>query len=456
MSSAALKKSTRLSKTLLTPDQQAAVTRLYETDETLLVAEMGAGKTIIALTAVEELLSERILSRVLVVAPVKVANNVWSKEFDKWIHTSGLRINVATGNEKQRHDAFMRDSDILVINFENLPWFFKRYGKDHHCDGLVIDELSRLKSSGGAQFKSLRHKLKTFSWRVGMTGTPVSEDYLGLFAQAMVCDQGTRLGTNFQIFKRKYFYATDYQGYNWEIRGEREEKALMHAVSDLIHIVPGYSETLPELVKRQHTVIMPDQAWDVYTTLAKDGIAEGVTADNAAVLSGKLQQIASGFLYQEDDEAITLHHAKLDACRALVDATEGNTVIAYWYQHDRDALLAAFPGADCLGSGVSKSETARIIERWNSGETKVLLLHPKSAGHGLQLEQGGADLIFYGPIWSRDAFDQTVARLWRQGQRSAVHVTTLVVAGSVDELIVARSGVKKEYYERFKAHLEGV
>jgi len=415
---------------------------------------MGFGKSVVALTAISELLADGVLHKVLVIAPVKVANTVWAPEADKWEHTHHLRINVATGSEKVRVAACEAEGDILVINFENLPWFFKKYGRNHGCDGLIVDELSRMKSSGGSQFKALRHKLPCFTWRVGMTGTPVSENYLGLFAQCMIVDSGARLGTNMEVFKRKYFYPTDYNGYNWDIR---EERKLLDAVADVVWVADDYTGNLPDLIKTTIPVSMPDQGWDVYTTLAKDGIAEGVEAVNAAVLSGKLQQIASGFLYGEDEgEVIPIHDAKIRVCQRLVDECRGNVIIAYWFQHDRDALQQVFPFADNLGGGVNAAETDRIIDRWNSGETKVLLVHPKTGGHGLQLEKGGADVIFYGPVWSRDLFDQLVARLWRRGQLKKVHVKTLVTVGTVDELVVTRSGSKKQFYERFTKHLKSV
>jgi len=361
------------------------------------------------------------------------------------LETGGGKVGAhsrAAGSRSDRHRK--------RINFESAAWLFKHPKKYVlGYDGLLVDELSKLKKSGGTTFRAIRGKLKGFTWRVGMTGTPTSEDLLGLFGQVLIIDAGERLGTNFTKFKEKYFYPTDFRGYKWEIRGEDCEWALMSAINDLVHVIPDYTDELPAREFKRVDF--------VYTELAKTGVIEdAVTADNAAVLSGKLLQVASGFFYDSEGEARELDRQRCELCEDIVSECEGGVMIAYWFNQDLDKLRESFPNAGVIGSGMSKGYVRETIAAWNAGELKVLLLHPRSAGHGLQLEQGGHNLIFYGPIWSRDLFTQTVARLWRKGQKKPVTVYTLCARNSVDGLVIDRSNDKKQYYKTFLSHIDAL
>jgi len=436
----------RLSLDLLSSDQQQAVDRLYSHDATLLYAGCGIGKTIISLTAINELLRDGILKRVLIVAPLKVANNVWLQESKKWEGLEHVRMGIATGTPKQRTAMVdNQNNNVIVINFENLPWLFTRMGKAHGFDGLLIDELTKLKAVGGRQFKSLRPKLPTFMWKVGMTATPVSEDLQSLFGMCLILDNGKRLGTRKDAFLNKYFYPTDYMQYNWESRDDGS--ALLTVVADLIYQVPDYRHTLPPITYTNRMVKLPPDARKAYDTLAKDGLLDDVIASNAAVLSGKLLQAASGFLYRDDGPPTPLHDEKINACVQLVKQCSGPVVVCYWFTQDKERLLQAIPNAVLLGKDPA------TIGLWNAGKIPVLLVHPKSAGHGIQLEQGGCEMIFLTPMWSNDLTIQTIARIWRQNQTKPCQIHNIIAQDTVDELVIQRLEDKAQFDQLLRKHL---
>ena len=441
-------------------DQVQAVERLFENDHTLLVAAMGAGKTVVSLTAIAELLDEGVLKRVLVVAPVKVCKNVWATECDKWAQLKGVvEVADASGSNAGRRVAALRSSaQVVCINFENLPWLFREFKAKEMFDGLVIDELTKLKNTGGAQFKAIRPRLKDFVWRVGMTGTPVSEDWTGLFGQMLIVDGGERLGTRKDGYLRKYFYPTDYNEYNWEMYAWAAEK-IAGKIQEVVYTMPDYRDQLPQLSDERVYVPLPPALRLQYDELRRSLAVElgtagvTVTADTAAILSNKLQQCASGFLYPsrtdegQRGEAVYLSDYKLERARIEISsilARGGAVIVCYWFAADLERLLGLFPGSEL---------NDKTIAEWNDGERDVLLLHPKSAGHGLNLYEGGADMLWLGPIWSRDARMQTIARIWRRGQNHKVRVKTLIGEGTVDELVWDRAEGKEDHEILFRQHL---
>ena len=448
-----------LNETNLTTDQNKVIDRLYNYDETLLVANMGAGKTVCTLTAVKELLADGIITRVLVVAPVKVCQSVWPQEVADWSHLTGLEVADASGsNEKKRRSALDSSAPIVCINFENLAWLFRTYGAKGMFDALVVDELTKLKNSGGTAFKALRPRLKDFKWRLGMTGTPVSENWQGLFGQMLIVDQGKRLGTRKDGYLRRYFYATDYNEYNWALYGWAA-KAIAEKINDVVYTMPDYRHELPPLNIKPVKLPLPGVLEKHYETLLKtmavDVDGGEVAADTAAVLSGKLMQCANGFLYPPTDpegrrEApIILSDYKIDRCEVAVDnllSAGEQVVICYWFDADLERLENLYPGCK-----YSKANEAKF----KHGGLDVLLLHPMSAGHGLNLAAGGCKMIWVGPCWSRDLFEQTIARLWRRGQKFAVDVLVLMGSDTIDELIAARVEDKAEYEVLFKQHIGG-
>ena len=443
----------------LTSDQNSAIDRLFEHDETLMVANMGAGKTVIALSAINDLIAEGVLTRVLVVAPVNVCKTVWAQEAAKWSHLNGLSVVDASGSSaKARTAALDMGAQVTCINFENLAWLFREY-KARNFDGLIIDELTKLKNTGGAQFKAIRPRLGDFKWRLGMTGTPVSENWEGLFGQLLVVDGGKRLGTRKDGYLRQYFYPTDYKEYNWALYDWAAE-SIAFKIRDVVYTVPDYRHLLPDLIDTTTVLPMPAELLDIYTELKKSmvvGMPDGgfLTADTAAVLSGKLMQCANGFLYGPvgDDgkrgAPSYLSSYKIDECARVVDGhldTGGAVIIAYWFDADRQRLNALYPNCELSTDNIA---------RWNAGKMDVLLIHPKSAGHGLNLAAGGHAMVWLGPVWSRDVREQTIARIWRRGQTNTVTVTTITAADSIDGLMMERVEGKKGFEVLFKQHLGG-
>ena len=451
----AVNKSTSLLQpSMLTPIQSDAIDRIYDYDRTMLIAKMGAGKTIIALTAIADLLAHRVLKRILIIAPKKVCETVWRREHLKWEHTKHLRVSVATGAPRQREDAWEEDTDIYVINFENAVWFFDTYKRGHGFDGLIIDELSKLKSPSNKVFKRLRTRTKEFVWRVGMTGTPVSENYLGLYSQSLILDGGEAFGTRNDKFLNTYFYSTDFEQRNWELRTDAIPM-LHQRLEYLVYNVPDYRDDLPEIKYIPVPVRMPKRASAVYKKLANDMITEvngdTIIAQNSAVLSAKLQQVASGFLY-DGDYVYTMHDAKIKKVIELAQTCKGSVLIAYWFQHEFE-MLSEYFACPSLGGGLTTVQTGKIVDDWNAGRLKYLLIHPRSAGHGLNLAEGGNTIIWFGPQWSRDLWEQTNARLWRTGQTKEVTVYTVVAEKTVDELIEKRVDDKAKFDTLFNDHL---
>lgn len=453
----------------LTETQQGAINFLYENDSTLLDGKMGGGKTICTLTAAAELLRDGELKKVLVVAPLKVARTVWAEEAADWGHTECLNVVKCLGDASERKKALAADADIVVINFDNLIWLMDLFKKDktlNTFDGLVIDELTKLKAAGSKMFKALRRHLSSFKWRVGLTGTAVSEDWLGLYAMMLVLDSGARLGTSQDAYRRKYFYQADYQGYQWELQ-PWAAAAIGEKISDIVYTMADYRSELEKPSYEIFNFDMLDTQKAAYAELkntsilnfvhTESGASKTIEAVNAAVLSGKLQQLASGFLYLDDDidentrEWECFSSRRIDALRECLNTVTGPVLIAYWYKADLAAIKALLPNAVELNSG---SGVEANVRAWNNGEIDALLVHPRSAGHGLNLAQGGHTVIWYSPTWSRDLYEQTNARLWRRGQTKTVRIIELVANDSIDELIRQRVEDKKDFEALWQKHLE--
>ena len=434
-----------LSLTDLDPDQTAAIDYCFENDATFLIAGMGAGKSVIALTAAEELLAQHQIKRVLVMAPLKVCNKVWSAEHLKWEHLKHLNVGIMTeDNRESFDDEKIQRYDICVVNFDALQWF-KDNALFTHFDGLIVDEATKLKA-GGAWFKAIRREIPLFKWRLVMTGTPVSENWVQLFYQQFLVDAGATFGGNKQKWLDKYFYPTDYKRYNWAVKPGQEPR-LAALITPYVHTVPDYRDSLPPLHVGTVDTPLPPSARKAYKEMAGQLKTHGVTAQNAAVKVGKLMQITNGFLYQEDKTVTRLHDAKLDALKEILGKTSNHFLIAVNFIEELAQLREALPDMACLADG------DHVIDQWNAGEMRMLAMHPKSGAHGLNMAAGGHDIIWLSPPWSRDQFDQFNARLWWRGQTHAVDVQILVAPDSVDELIMARLDDKAAFMPAFLAHL---
>ncbi len=436
----------------LTPDQQAAIDFVYERDEAMLCLPMGFGKTVVAMTAIQEMLADDILNRVLVVAPLKVCTDTWAYEHTQWSH---LRpVAVATGSEAQRRAVIEGDAEVVVINFENLPWLFSMSGSSHGFDGLVIDELTRM-AGGGAQFKALRKRLGDFVWRVGMTGTLVEEGLDRLFYQVMCLDNGRRFGRNKARWLQQYFVPLDWEARRWGPQEGASERLAAQLDGLVYEARMVASDGVPELVEETVFVTLSQRATEAYADMCLHMVAEGVEAANAAVASGKLQQICSGFMYSGGD-VIDLGDFKFRCLAQVIKdfsmSCSSQTLIVYQFVDELARLRVAYPdGRELRDTGA--------VDAWNAGRLGVLFLHPASGGHGLNLQSSGCDLVvFLGPLWSSDRTRQVVARVCRRGNPAGVvRAVTLAARGTLeDQAVMPRVAGKGAAAGAFMAHVRRV
>ena len=441
---------------MLTPDditgqQQLLIDRMYE-DNTLVIAQAGAGKTVCAQTAAQELITDGVLERVIIFAPLKVCDLTWATEHEGWSHL--WPTEMATGPAPQRTHICRDGGRIVVMNLDNLAWFCKQ-GLHEYFDGLIIDEGSKLKDPGGAAFKALRHKLDHFKWRICMSATPVHEAQTDIYTQAFIVDGGVALGRNQERFKTKYFTPIDYERRKWEFMPTMEAKL----AADIAHLVfvmdtDDYERDLPQLEDVIIPVEMPQQSWDAYdamcATLVSDMDGHEITAANLAVRQGKLQQLTCGAVYNMEGDQVWMHEAKFEALGELLDGHPEPFVIVYQFLYELDRLRREYPQARVLGDDPEGVQAA-----WNAGECDLLLVHPKSASHGLNIQYGGCRLVWLSPVWSADQWDQTVRRLRRRGQPSdTVWRYTLMVENSVERLILERHTTKMDNASSFIEHIK--
>jgi SNF2 family DNA or RNA helicase len=436
----------------LTEDQKKGIDHIYNADSTLLVADMGAGKTVCALTAASELLQDGELKRILVVSTIKVAKNVWATEHKKWSHLEHLYIDLALGDNLNRHKAIFGDAEITCINFENLSWLCENFGEHltDMFDGIIIDEVSKLKSNSGSNFKALRKHIGKFKWRLAMTGTPVSEDWTGLFGEMFMTDGGVALGKSKQKYLDQHFYPTDYERRNWKlIPGQDVE--ILNKIGDKLYHLPDYRHELPDLIEHDILIDADEHTRIMYANFKRDCIMQlndtEIVAPNAAALVGKLQQICQGFTYSTNGTVNKMATHKLDYLMDM-DCIKNKepTVIVYWFKQDLAYLQDAFPEGVLL-------DGPDTIAQWNAGNISILFLQPRSAGHGLNLAIGGFNMIFYSMIWSNDLTKQSIARLWRRGQLHTVHVYNIMLKDTVDQLIGSRIASKTENHALLIKHL---
>ena len=402
-------------------------------------------KTVVALTAAEELLNERFeAQKVLVIAPKRVAEDTWTREAAKWDHLKHLRVSRVLGSAKARTAALRHPADIYVINRENVVWLVETLGKDWDFDMVIIDELSSFKSPKAQRFRALRAVRPRIRRVIGLTGTPAPNGLIDLWSQIYLLDRGLRLGKTVGEYRRKYFQPgrTDKRGlivYDWDLQ-EGAEMKIYQRLDDLAVSMKAEDWLeMPERVDLTVPIRLSGKEMGQYKKLERDLILEiadeTITAGTAAAVIGKLQQYSQGAVYGEDGSWTEVHSAKLEALEELIEAANGKPVlIFYWFRHDEERLLARIKGARVL-------KDSKDIADWNAGKIPVLLAHPGSAGHGLNLQDGGSTIIWFGLTWSLELYQQANARLHRQGQRRAVIVHHLVTEGTVDEdIIKALSG----------------
>lgn len=421
--------------------QQYAIDYIESHPIAAVLLDMGLGKTAITLTALSDLLFDYFeISRVLVIAPLRVARNTWPQEIEKWDHLKDIRYSVAVGTEKERLAAFEKDADIYIINRENVQWMV-----DHvpfEFDAIVVDELSSFKNWNSKRFKSLMQVRPRAKRVIGLTGTPSGNGLMDLFAEYKVLDMGQRLGRFITKYRTAYFRPDRTNGqvvYSYKLLPGAEQQ-IYGKISDItISMKAADHLKMPELVNSEWRVYMEPDERILYDNMCEDLTAElkngEVTAANAGVLSGKLCQMANGAVYTDDGNVERIHSRKLDALEDIIESMNGRPLlVAYWYKHDLDRIEERLR--------LKKIDFARLdsdasIRRWNSGEIPVALIHPASAGHGLNLQSGGATLCWFGITWSLELYQQTVARLYRQGQKSqTVVVQHIITDDTIDERIM--------------------
>jgi len=402
-----------------------------------LLLDMGLGKTAITLTALNDLLFDSFEThRVLVIAPLRVARDIWPDELGKWEHLSDLRFSVAVGTEAERQAALRVKADIYIINRENVHWLIEDSGIPFDFDTLVVDELSSFKNHQSKRFRSLMKVRPKVSRIVGLTGTPTSNGLMDLWAEFRLLDMGKRLGRFIGKFRADYFVPDKRNGqviFSYKPLPNTETEIYRRIADITISMKSTDHIQMPELVTAEYPVRLSDKERARYDALRQDLVlklsGEEVTAANAAALSGKLCQIANGAVYGDDGEVHHIHDRKLEALEDLVEAATGKPVlVAYWFRHDLERIKKRFP--------VVKLDSANSIKQWNLGEIPVAVIHPASAGHGLNLQAGGSTLIWFGLTWSLELYQQTNARLWRQGQKDTVVIHHIIAKGTVDEQVM--------------------
>lgn len=404
---------------------------------------MGLGKTVLSLDAIEQLIYDRLeVSKVLVIAPLRVAKVTWSDEIKKWENLSHLRYNVCVGTEKERIEALNQDADIYIINRENLQWLVEKSGVPFEFDMVVIDELSSFKNWNSKRVKAFMQIRPRVKRVVGLTGTPSPNGMMDLFAQFKCLDMGERLGRFITQYRNAYFIPDRMNGpivYSYALRPGAEE-AIYEKISDITISMKALDHLkMPELISNRYPVYMDDKEVELYESLKKDMIIEykeddDVTAANAAALSGKLCQMANGAVYSDNKDTVHIHDRKLDALEDIIEAAQGPILLCYWFKHDLERIEKRLQE---LKVTYSRIVTEDNIRNWNNGKYDVGLIHPASAGHGLNLQNASNTVVWFGLTWSLELYQQTNARLWRQGQKEkTVVVQHIVTAGTIDEDIL--------------------
>lgn len=429
--------------------QQMAIDKIIDTPRAGLFLDMGLGKTVITLTAIDQLMNDYFeVSRVLVIAPLRVAEDTWSRESQKWDHLKHLRISKVLGSASNRRKALAKDADIYVINRENVVWLtdeLSQVGDGWGFDMVVIDELSSFKSHAAKRFKALRKYITRSSRVVGLTGTPAPNGLIDLWSQIYLLDGGERLGTTISGFRSRYFIPNQrnqHMIYNYKPR-EEAEQAINAKISDIcISMRAEDWLDMPERIDNVQRVKLSDDEMDRYNQFERDcylDFLEGeVTAASAAALSNKLLQYSNGAMYLADGGYVETSNAKLDVLDEIIELSNGKPILCFYsYKHDLERIQKRFKFAKKLGG-------SEDIEKWNNGEIPLLLAHPAGAGHGLNLQAGGNIIVWFGLTWSLELYQQANARLYRQGQENAVIIHHLITEGTADESVLASLRGKKD------------
>lgn len=441
--------------------QRYATDFILEHPVSAIFLDCGMGKSVITLTAIQELLYNRFdVRKVLVIAPLRVARDTWPSEIKKWEHLDKIQYSLAVGSETERLDALRQNVGIYIINRENVDWLINKSGYEFDFDMVVIDELSSFKSYQAKRFKSLlkvRHKIKRI---VGLTGTPSSNGLMDLWAEFRLLDQGERLGRFISNYRERFFVPDKRNAqivFSYKPKQGAEE-AIYRLISDItISMKSADYLHLPECISNRVEVKLSDEERKIYDELSREMVVslkdKEIDAINAASLSNKLLQMANGAIYDENKEVIHIHDGKLDALEDLIESANGKPVlVAYWFKHDLQRLKDRFKDARQIKESCD-------IEDWNNKRIQIGLIHPASAGHGLNLQMGGSMLVWFGLTWSLELYQQTNARLHRQGQKETVVIHHILCKNTIDEDVMdaleAKDKTQSRLIDAVKARIGG-
>lgn len=433
--------------------QERGVSHIIDNEYCALFLDMGLGKTVTTLTAIKELLDNCIISNALVIAPKKVTQVTWSDEIKNWKHLQGLTISVIDGTAKQRREAMAAKADIYAVSRDNIVWLVLECGGVKlPYDMVVIDELSSFKNHASKRFRAMRKVRKFIPRVVGLTGTPAPNGLIDLFAQMYLIDEGQRLGKTVTAYRDRFFRPGKRNGdivYTYELKAPQNETE--QQISDLISDIT-ISMTAEDYLKMPDKIMLYDyvdlapKVLAMYRDFEKEQILELINSDepisaaSAAALSNKLQQFANGAIYDAERNVKDLHDEKLDKLEELVEAANGEPVlVAYSYKHDLERIMQKLKDYKPV-----KLEKPEHIAGWNAGKIPVLVTHPASAGHGLNLQKGGHNIVWFGNTWSLELYQQFNARLYRQGQGKPVTIHHIVTRGTIDEKIIKSLEGKRE------------
>ena len=436
--------------------------------EAMLILQMGLGKSAVSLTAILDLMFDSFdVGRVLVIAPLRVAKTVWPEERDTWEHANFLKMSVIVGSVKQREAALRAAADIYVINRENVKWlvdYLEKHRIPWPFDMVVIDELSSFKNNQSQRWKALRKVRPQIKRMVGLTGTPASNGLLDLWAETFLIDKGERLGRFIGRYREAYFRPAGMNPYTGVVYNyvplPGAEEAIYSRISDITVSMKALDYLdMPECVMVNHYVDMEPDERELYDEMKKQLLVEvdgeEIDAANAAVLSGKLLQMANGAIYNDERQMRIIHNRKLEMLGDLIEQANGqNVLVAYWYQHDHERIQEYLTD---LGYKPRDLKSDQDIADWNAGKIQVGLISPASAGHGLNIQKGGHILIWFSLIWSLEMYQQTNARLWRQGQKEVVTIHHIVTKDTVDgdvlNALKHKDTTQQNLISAVKAHL---